>query len=465
MSRSYKFKPDCQKYYSNWQLLAFSSPYLGSVFLTAPMGVVQGIYAKYYGLELTTIAAVLLVGRVFDALTDPLVGYCSDRAKRNSGTRKPLVFLGGVGLLICSYFLYSPPSNVSVIYFTVWTLLFYFFTTLKTIPTNAWASELSRDMKERTRIFTVVIFASTFGSLLFYLVPFFPIFETSEITPDTLRLSVFFGFVLLLPGLVVALLYMPDGPAADGDLLTIDGGNRVRSRYFYGAFLAIKNNKPFQIFVMAHMCTGLGLGMFYGLFFIFVDAYLGYGAAYSGLAAVGILGGIFLVPLANKAILIAGKKAVWLALSIIMAICFLYAGQIVPGDDVAIELLLFQVISVFGSICLSIIAMTTLSEIVDYAQIKDSSERRGFYFSLLSMMVKTQGALGMALGLAIAGLLGFDATVINHNENSAFAIRISISWIPSLVLFVGVFFIWLSPLNERRTGIVARRLNERSSNG
>ena len=77
-------------------------------------------------------------------------------------------------------------------------------------------------------------------------------------------------------------------------------------------------------------------------------------------------------------------------------------------------------------------------------------------------MAKAQAALGLSLGLAIVGWLGFDATATTHNESSAFAIHMAISWVPAAILAVGLFFIWRYPLDERRCAIIARRLQRRT---
>ena len=53
--------------------------------LIAGTNIVQGIYAKYFGLALTTIAAVVLLVRISDAITDPLIGYLSDRYQDRYG--------------------------------------------------------------------------------------------------------------------------------------------------------------------------------------------------------------------------------------------------------------------------------------------------------------------------------------------------------------------------------------------
>ena len=88
-------------------------------------------------------------------------------------------------------------------------------------------------------------------------------------------------------------------------------------------------------------------------------------------------------------------------------------------------------------------------------------ERRGTYFSIYIMVTKVQVALGLSLGLALAGWLGFDATVTTHDEASTFAIHLAISWVPAVILTIGLFFIWHYPLDEHRCAIIARRLQRR----
>ena len=54
--------------------LAYVSPQIGMVLIaTSTVSVLGGIYAKYFGLSLTSIATVMLVARIFDAVTDPLI--------------------------------------------------------------------------------------------------------------------------------------------------------------------------------------------------------------------------------------------------------------------------------------------------------------------------------------------------------------------------------------------------------
>ena len=88
--------------------LIFSLPVVGVMFLYGPLGIIQGIYAKYFGFSLTTIAIVFMIARLFDAVSDPLIGYLSDRYYQRNGSRKRFVLLGAILLFTSSYLLYVP---------------------------------------------------------------------------------------------------------------------------------------------------------------------------------------------------------------------------------------------------------------------------------------------------------------------------------------------------------------------
>ena len=448
--------------FSRWQVLAFSAPSIGLAFFMGPLGVIQGIYAKHYGVALTTLAAVLLIGRIFDAVTDPLIGHYSDRYRARWGTRKPFMLVGGLCLIPCSYFLFVPPAEVSVVYFTLWSLLFYLALTVMFIPMNAWASELYSNSVERTTLFTVLNFVGLVGGLLFFLTPFLPLFETSEITPETLRVSVMIGATLLILGLYYALKYVPNGPRLVVDEWVEKNKNhQPKTTVFKDMYDAVKSNKPFQVFVFAYLCFGLGMGMFGGLFFIFVDSFLGQGEMFATLAVIGLVGGLLLTPVVYKIVLLMGKRKTWLMASVTVVGTTVYLGQLSSGGSVFVELVIVYVIMTLGLTCSGVILIPMLSDTVDYGLLSDRTERRGTYISILALLTKSQSALGLSLGLALAGWLGFDATATTHDESSAFAIHLAISWIPAVILTIGLFFIWRYPLDEHRCAIIARRLQNR----
>ena len=134
-----------KKSLTRFRLFAYALPVIPVNFLAGPLTILQGIYAKYFGLSLASIASVLLIARLFDAISDPMIGFLSDRFYARSGSRKQFVVCGGVLLILACYFLYVPPVDVSSVYFLGWFLAFYFAFTMFEIPHLAWASDLVSD--------------------------------------------------------------------------------------------------------------------------------------------------------------------------------------------------------------------------------------------------------------------------------------------------------------------------------
>jgi len=260
------------------QQMAYALPVISVGVLMNLIGVVQGIYAKYFGLALTSIAAVVLVARLFDVVTDLLIGYFSDRQYARTGSRKPFVFFGSILMLVSGYFLFVPltpaqldaSAEVSVAYFLCWLLLFYFAFTILEIPHQSWGAGLASSSEEKNTIFSWRMAASTVGKILYTLIPFLPIFATREFTPETLRWSVYLVAILFIPSLYFSLTIAPD------PITTHATPKSYRIRWS-----TLLKNKPLLLFFSAYLFHGTGIGILFGVFFIYIDGYLGMGEHYA----------------------------------------------------------------------------------------------------------------------------------------------------------------------------------------
>src|SRR5437016_2555873 len=106
-------------------LAAFSLPMAVLGLMHGPEQLLHGIYAKHAGLPLTSLAVALVLTRLFDALTYPLVGYLSDRTAKRTGSRKSWLVAGTIAIVIALWFLYRPPEHVTIVYFTGWFMAGY----------------------------------------------------------------------------------------------------------------------------------------------------------------------------------------------------------------------------------------------------------------------------------------------------------------------------------------------------
>ena len=444
------------------QDILYALPRIASVSLFAPVIIVQGIYAKHYGLALTTIASVILFARLFDAITDPIIGYLSDKSRIKRGTRKPTMIIGAIVLTSSGYFLYSPPDDVGTLYFAFWFMVFYLGLTIFYVPHLAWGGEISRGTHEKTQIYTLRTVASYLGIVVFYSIPLLPLWETSEITPDTLEFSAVVFGLLMLPLLYPCIKWVPDGRCYSEENPIVDKGRNSTQTAFRQLAKTLKemfHNKPLLLFLGAFLFAGSGLGMWFGLYFIYVDAYLGMGILFAKISLIGLVvsipGSLVWLKIAKY----LGKKQAWLLAMLLGIAAFAYTGVLGPENAGFWPLLLLSISITSCFISIEFLPQSMLSDIVDYSTWKFRTYRGSTYFALYLFTNKAALAVGGALGLAIAGGYGFDPSSSSQTESGIAGLKLAMTWMPALLVVISMIFIALSPITAQRHGIIRRRLD------
>ena len=446
--------------------ITYSLPSMAVSALAAPVAIIQGIYVIHYGFSLNTIAMIVLLARMFDAVSDPIIGYLSDRHYERTGDRKPFLVVGALLFGVSSYFLYVPDNifwpddapEVSVVYFVFWFFAFYLAWTLYEIPHLSWAGDIAKTSDEKSRIFSFRIVAGYLGVVLFYLVPLVPYFDSQKITPQTLEVCAITFSALLLIFLSVS--------------LKIPSRNSSRNKYLISHITGSQNNdlgninlqsiignKPFCIFISAYLFTGIATGMWYGLIFIYVDAYLGLGDKFSKVFLLAFLIGIVATFFWYRLALKVGKRNTWIMAMLLSIASFVFTAELTPGQTSFSALVLLKTVQTLGFTCIGAMAPAMLSEIADYSTWKYGHQSTGMYFSLFTFVNKVNVAIGGALGLGIAGWYGFDVAAQSQTTESIFGLSLAISWLPSLFAFLALIFILLTPINSYRHTIIRRRLD------
>jgi len=447
--------------------LAYACPTIAVSFLIGPIALLQGIYAKYFGLSLGTIAAVILIARLFDAVTDPLVGYFSDRYFHRTGSRKLFITLGGLLLVFSSYFLYVPfgfdtrdaPFQVSGEYFLTWFLAFYLGYTLFETPHLAWGGEIVTSSKEKNKIYSLRALTVSTGLMLFFSVPLLPFFDSSEFTPRTLAWSVLFSIILMLPLLYYCINNVPDGESKNNNNHHLSRSKKFHLREL---FRIARGNKSFLIFIAALFFAGAGTGMWFGMMFLFVDVYLRLGHSLSLVYMLSYGASIILITfwyaIANR----FGKKTSWSSGMLMVAIGILGTGFLSPGGAGWISLLVCMILINGGIMATVLLAPSLLADIIDYSLWKYDQDYAATYFSIYALTTKANLAIGGAFGLAIAGYYGFEPTASTQSERALDGMRLSVAWLPSFLTMVSIMFIKQIPMNIHRHNIIRRRLDLRA---
>ena len=450
------------------QRLSYSLPVgAASILYGGPLVILQGIYAKHYGVPLTTIASILLIARLFDTITDPLIGYWSDRYHARNGTRKPFVFLGSVLFIISAYFLFSPMQPVNLLYLSVWFLAFYLGYTLFNVPHYAWGSEISDDSHSSTRLFTLRAMMMSIGLLLFYALPQLPFIESTEFTPEILRWSVIITGILLVVSLYTCLLHVPSScVTSDSHNMKSSNRNQIAQENYLSIISLWKNvrhNKPFLIFLVAFFFWGIGLGSWGGLLYIFIDSYLDMGEGFSLVALIGVGGSLICIYFWARLAQCHGKIKAWIFSSLMTAASILSMAFLNPANPSFSILVVVMTLAYLGAASFMIFAPALLSDIIDYGTWKNGGQFAGSYFSIFLLATKANETIGVVLGLAIAGRYGFDPSSIVHSPEAIFGLQVAAIWLPALLLILSLVFINRIPLDARRHAVILRALRRRHS--
>jgi GPH family glycoside/pentoside/hexuronide:cation symporter len=156
------------------QLAAYGSGGLVPIALFNIAGQLVGVLGNIsLGLSAVWVGAILLVPRLWDAFSDPVMGYVTDHTRTRWGRRRPYIVLGGVlvaASFVAMWWIPSGPDIRAVFvsdgayqafqlaYILAGLLVFYTATTIFEIPHGALGMELSEDYHERTRLFSAKSF-------------------------------------------------------------------------------------------------------------------------------------------------------------------------------------------------------------------------------------------------------------------------------------------------------------------
>lgn len=439
---------------SRLQMILFGFPSLPHAFIAMPLAIViPTFYAANTSVTLAAIALVTSLTRIADAVTDPLIGYLSDRTRSPLGPRKPWILVATLLCAVSIFFLFQPPRDASFVYYAVWSFLLYFGFTLFEIPRNAWGAELSRQYVVRARIMGWVSVFSIAGSLVFWLVPIGMSYFTGSTELGAPSLTVIaWLYALLMPlGTLLAVLFVPSGPGGQdapptlAQILASLRGNGLLHRYFgiVGSW-------------------GLGQGAYLAVILIFLSDYLQMAAIFPfvmiGFFAIQILS----MPFWVKMIARYGKHRVW-AFSMVADVSIRPLVLLLePGMGSLYPMIALSALGAFLNAPANVTPGAMLGDIVDYGTLKHGANNAGNYFALNTLLVKATMALGA--GLAFFTLDGFGYQVGEPNAAHAnTGLFIAYLGIPALMYFLAAYFAWTFPLDARRHDIVRRRVERRAN--
>lgn len=368
-------------------LLTYAVPLAGASYL---LFFVQFYFLKFATDELLLAPAAvgLLFGlaKVWDAVSDPLVGHWSDRTRSRLGRRRPWMWAALPPLGACFALLWMPPA-VSGSALLIWEggmlLGLYTALTLYLVPHASLGASLTTDARQRTRLFGLRHVFWTLGLFA----AFAAIQEVAgSAVPRLAAARVALGTA------VVAVALLAVTPAAVREPLADRGGGRTLRR----ALRDVRDNPHARLLLAVWFVESLGAGVV-GVLAPYIAEYVLVrpdlmGAIPAIYVAAAVLAVPFWVYLAGR----CGRKPTWLTAMIVTAVAF--GGVIAVGEgDVALLCTLMAVAGA-GMGCGGAVGAATLTDVIDDDERRTGARQEGVYSAAWGFVLK------LAVGLVTAGV-------------------------------------------------------------
>jgi GPH family glycoside/pentoside/hexuronide:cation symporter len=387
-------------------------------------------YTTQLGLGAATTGLVLLAARLFDVVSDPLVGQLSDRLPLFGTRRKGWMVLGLPLLLLGLEQLFRPAGGSGAIALLGWSLLAYLGWSLIAIPYTALGAEISESYHERSRISAAREGFVILGTALAILLP-----ATLGIAADqraTLSLLANL-FWLLLPLALLLTLWSVREPSHPRPSIPWREGLGL-----------LRQNRPLQRLLGAYLLNGIANALPATLFLFFIAHVLQAEADTGLLLGSYFLSGLVALPLWLRLARRLDKHRAWSLSMGLAAAAFLWVPLLGAGD--VIPFLLIAIISGFSLGADLALPASMQADVVSHDSQLGGGQRAGLLFGLWGITTKLSLALAVGIALPLLGAAGFSA----EGSQSPFVLQLLAllyGGVPVLFKLGAIALVWRFPLH------------------
>ncbi len=419
----------------------------GNLFFTA-----MGFWSLNYLTDTVGIAAAaagiaIMIGKIWDAVTDPMMGFISDRTRSRWGRRRPYLLFGAIPLFLSMWYFFSAPrfdtaTTSGMVWATVWAALVLCLLntayTVVNIPYGSLTPELTKDFKERTSLngfrFSFAVIGTILGAAV--VLPIVGLAGGDE--------HAGFSIVGLVFGLVMAVtILITFFSVREPD----HSHEPVPTEKFFATFFAVFRNKTYVRLLLVYACNLTGI-TFVQTILVYYFKYLYRNEGMTTIAMILLLvTAMVCVPVSVLVAKTLGKKRTYqIALGIIaLSVMLIFFFGHIFGMNFTLSVMIFAGIGIgFGYVP----PFAMLPDVIEVDAVKTGKRKEGAYYGMWTFTSKLGVALAPALAGLFLGISGFAADAV-QSEATLFTIRLLIGPIPAAILVAGIVIVNRYPLDEQ----------------
>lgn len=414
-------------------------------------------YSQVIGLDARLVGLAITTALVFDAISDPVVGYWSDNLRSRFGRRHPFMYASAIPVALSYFLLWNPPLDWSETglfwYLLVLAVFIRTCITLYETPSSALAPELSEDYQERSSLLSFrYYFGWTGGNAMTVMMFFFifPALVTATIADgrfnrESYEILGVVGSALIFVSIMVSALgthgqipYLKQPPPPR---------NMTLGTIFREIFDTLANRSFIALFAGA-LLGAVATGLSAALAFYFYTYFWGFSSIETGIITMGVflaaVIGFVLAPVVTKRM---GKKKGAMIIGLIAFLgaplpVFLRLIDVLPENGTPFVfwfVFTAGVIDVGLIICFQILYASMTADLVEQSELKTGRRSEGVFFSTVTFVRKSVQGLGLMVASFVLVLADFPAGATVDQVSDDTIWRLGAYYVPTiLALWLGM---------------------------
>ncbi len=403
------------------------------------------------GIAAATAGLLFFVVKIYDGITDPLIGAVSDQTKAKLGRRLPYLLGGSFLMPVALIMLFAAPASFSssmLFAFLVFAMLIHATAyTAMTVPGLAMVVEVTDDFHERSTLMSFRVVGNTLGMLAGSTLPAWLLVIWGASRTGHIKVAWVVAAMVMISGIMSVVLLRRAAQTT-----VTESPPRLRFNNLWQQVKLAWNNLPFRILAIAHVfiligtaTTGVSNAYFTRYILKSSDGWLG---NYYLLATVGVITSI---PLWLRAGKIIGKKACYILAMLgfgLMHLTWLWVDQTEPYSLLVTRALLTGV----ASAGLILFAYSMLSDAIRYDYIKTGLRREGSFAGFTSLIDKVAAAIGIwGLGILMDAMGYAQSTSggnVEQSDQAIMAIYMGFALVPAICMLFSAMVVLRYQLRE-----------------
>ncbi len=410
--------------------------FAGNFVMTPTMLYLMIFFTDVAMISAAAAGLIFTIGRIYDAFTDPVVGYLADHTRSRWGQKRPFILFGALPLGISMFLVFQLPDfsdKGKFIYYLIVMLLIWTFFTITMVPWSAMLPNLTQDAQERSKVAGVSRFFHILALLLIGGATMPIVNAFGDTKTGYTALGLIYGVVI-----VAALLLVFWGT-------TEKHATQTPAYRLSDITLVAKTNRPFILLMFTTFLTLIAISVvatminYYFKYYFKNEDFIP--VAFSLLFVMAGLS----IPVWSKIIRHLGKRKTQITSNLGYALALSSTFLIPAGHYPAIISALVLSGIFYGGLLLS--GMALLPDTVEYGEWKLGMRTEGIQYGINGFVVKAGSSVaGLIIGLSLK-YCGYMANAA-QTETSLLCIRVLISLVPGGLVVLSMLIFWFYPITE-----------------